>query len=294
MRVTVTPGPRAGGPANVLVEPVSDAVAVVSSARTIAKGATSIHASRGLIRTTDGGYRNRILVSGRISRGATGWELFLPIEDPATIAISAVRRAMADAGIVVRGAARKGAAPPGASPVYTLESKPLAEIVRDMNKNSNNFMAEMLQRALGAESFGLPASREKGARAISDFLRSCGVDPAPLVLTDGSGLSRSNMLTASALVRVLVRMNEDPVLGGPFLDSLPISGTDGTLKRRMNGSAAGRVRAKTGHIDGVTTLAGYVEETREGPVAFAFLVNGADHGRALRAINELCTILCAP
>ena len=281
-------------PANVLVEPLSDAVAVVSTARTISSGTTSIRASRTLLRTADGGLRNRIVVSGRISRGAAPWERFLPIERPAAIAISAVRRALVDAGIVVRGVSRIGAAPEGAAPIYILESKPLAEIVRDMNKNSNNFMAEMLQRTLGAESFGLPASRDKGARALADFLRSCGVDPAPLTLTDGSGLSRSNTLTAGALVRVLVRMREDPAFGDSFFDSLPVSGTDGTLRGRMNGSRAGRVRAKTGHIDGVTTLAGYVEGTREGPIAFAFLVNGADHGRSVRAIDELCAILCAP
>ena len=75
------------------------------------------------------------------------------------------------------------------------------------------------------------------------------------------------------------------------MSSLPIGGIDGTLKGRMTG-IEGRVHAKTGTIDGVTTLAGYVPDTSEGPVAFAFLVNGASHGRAMRGLDDLCRILC--
>src|SRR5439155_5415297 len=101
-------------------------------------------------------------------------------------------------------------------------------------------------------------------------------------------------VSASGLARILVRMWGDPRIGSSFLDSLPIAGMDGTLKGRMFGPARGRVRAKTGYIDGVTALAGYVPDTREGPVAFAFVVNGASHPRAVRALDELCNLLCAP
>ena len=214
--------------------------------------------------------------------------MFLTIEDPANVAVSAVRHALQDAGIVVRGGSRVGASPASAVPIFTLASKPLAEIVRDMNKNSNNFIAEMLQRALGAETYGPPASREKGAQAVASFLRTCGIDPEPFTLTDGSGLSRSNRVSVSGLARILVRMWGDPRIGSPFLDSLPIGGIDGTLKGRMFGPARGRVRAKTGYIDGVTALAGYVPDTREGPVAFAFVVNGTSHPRTVRALDDLC------
>jgi D-alanyl-D-alanine carboxypeptidase/D-alanyl-D-alanine-endopeptidase (penicillin-binding protein 4) len=294
VRVTVHPGPAVGAPAVVLVEPPADAVAVSANVRTVTSGRSSVHAMRTLHRAADGTLTNRISVSGRIPISAGPWEMFLTIEDPAGVAVSAVKHSLQDAGIVVRGGTRLGPSPAGAVPVFTLISKPLAEIVRDMNKSSNNFIAEMLQRTLGAEVYGPPASREKGAQAVAGFLRTCGIDPGPFTLTDGSGLSRSNRVSASALARILVRMWGDPRIGTFFLDSLPVGGMDGTLKGRMFGPARGRVRAKTGYIEGVTALAGYVPDTREGPVAFAFIVNGASHPRTVRALDELCNLLCAP
>lgn len=294
VRVTVTPGPAPGAPAVVLVEPPSDAVQLTSTARTVKSGRPYVRAARRLERSADGTVANRIVVSGRMPVTAGPWQDFLTIEDPAGVAVSAVKHAMQDANIVVRGTTRIGSAPPDAVPVFTLQSKPLAEIVHDMNKNSNNFIAELLLRTLGAEAYGRPGSREKGARAVAAFLRTCGIDPGPVTVTDGSGLSRSNLLTPSTLVRVLVRMWGDQRIGSSFVASLPVGGVDGTLRGRMFGAAHGRVLAKTGHIDGVSALAGYIEDTSEGPVAFAFIVNGSSRGRADRGLDDLCSILCAP
>lgn len=294
VRVSVQPGPSPGAPARVFIEPPSDVVQVQGSVLTIAKGAAAVRATRKLVRGPDGEIRNRILVSGRIPRTFSVWQSFVPIENPSSVAAGAVRRALIDAGIVVRGDSRIGTAPEGSVVVATHASRTLTEIVRDMNKNSNNFMAEMLQRTLGGETIGVPASREKGARAVGAFLRTCGVDPDPLTLSDGSGLSRGNRVSARALARVLVRMRSDPALAGAFYESLPIGGIDGTLRGRMVGPSRGCIHAKTGHIDGATTLAGYVDDTTLGPIAFAFLVNQADHGRALRGLDDLTDILCRP
>jgi D-alanyl-D-alanine carboxypeptidase/D-alanyl-D-alanine-endopeptidase (penicillin-binding protein 4) len=291
VRITVAPGERVGSQAVVQVDPPSDAVAVSSQTRTTKSG-RSISASRRLEKDADGQIANRIIVSGRTGLGSGPWEEFIPIENPATVAISAVKRALQSGGITVTGTTRIGEAPEGAVTIYTLRSKPLEEIVLDMNKHSNNFIAEMLQRTLGAEVYGPPATRAKGASAVESFLRTCGVDTSTVKLTDGSGLSRTNQVTALALVRVLVRMRGDSRLEAAFLDSLPIGGEDGTLRGRMGGVARGRVRAKTGHVDGVTTLAGYIDDAVEGPLAFAFLVNGASHVRAIAALDELCRILC--
>jgi D-alanyl-D-alanine carboxypeptidase/D-alanyl-D-alanine-endopeptidase (penicillin-binding protein 4) len=293
VRVTVTPGPRLGAPAEILVEPLSDAILVSGRVKTTSTG-RAVHASRRLERGGDGEVANRIVVSGRIGLYSGPWEAFLPIENPAAVAVAAVKRALQGAGIVVQGQARIGAAPEGAITLGSVPSKPLAEIVRDMNKHSQNFIAEMMQRTLGGEVFGPPASREKGARAVQAFLRSCGVDPQTVQLTDGSGLSRSNLLTAEALARVLVRMRSDARLEASFVESLPIGGVDGTLERRMYGSALGRVRAKTGSVAGVTALAGYVDDTSEGPVAFAFLVNGASHPRPARLTSLPHPLYAAP
>ena len=294
VRVTVMPGDTVSQPPTVLVEPPSEAVQLTSTVRTVKSGRAYVHATRRLERTADGQVANRIVVSGRIRLGAPPWQRFLTIEDPAGVAVSAVKHAMQEAGIAVHGTSRLGSIPPLGVPVYTLQSKPLAEIVRDMNKNSNNFIAELLLRTLGAETYGGPGSREKGQRAVAAFLRTCGIDPGSVSVTDGSGLSRSNLLTPSTLVRVLVRMWGDQRVGSSFVGSLPVGGIDGTLRGRMLGAAHGRVLAKTGHIDGVSALAGYVEETSEGPVAFAFIVNGSSRRRADRGLDDLCSILCTP
>ena len=293
VRITVTPAARPGADASVVLEPPNDAVPVSGRVKTT-KGGQAVYAGRVLDRGREGGLANRIVVGGRIGAASGPWEKYIPIENPAAVAVSAVKRALENAGIVVRGTTRTGRAPAGATAVYVLRSKPLAEIVRDMNKHSQNFIAEMVQRTVGAEMFGTPATRAKGAQAVGAFLRTCGIDPAAVRLTDGSGLSRSNLLTADALVRVLVRMRQDPKVEAAFVDSLPIAAIDGTLHSRMNGLAAGRVRAKTGHIDGVTALAGYVDDASEGPLAFAFLVNDVSHPRALAALDDLCRILCTP
>lgn len=293
VRVTVTAGPRLAAPAVVLLEPPSDAVQLTSTVRTIKSGRPYIRASRRLERTAEGTVANRIIVSGRMPLTAAPWQDFLTIEDPAGVAVSAVKHALQDANIVVRGTSKIGSLPSHPVPVFTLRSKPLSEIVRDMNKNSNNFIAELLLRTLGAETYGRPGSREKGARAVDAFLRTCGIDPGSVNLTDGSGLSRSNTLTPETLVRVLVRMWGDQRIGDSFVASLPVGGIDGTLRGRMFGAAHGRVLAKTGHINGVSALAGYVEDTSEGPVAFAFIVNGSSRHRADRGLDDLCSILCA-
>jgi len=293
VRVTVSPGPKPGAPASILVEPPADAVPVSGKVRTTQIG-LQVRATRVLEKGADGEVANRIVVSGRIAVTAPPWERFVPIENPAIVAVSAVKRALENGGISVRGVARTGEIPAGAVAVAAVHSKPLSEIVLSMNKHSQNFIAEMLQRTLGAEAFGPPGTRQKGARAVLGFLRTCGVDTAGVNLYDGSGLSHSNQLTADALVRVLVRVRGDPRLEAAFVDSLPVGGVDGTLQSRMTGIARGRVRAKTGHVDGVTALAGYIDDASEGPIAFAFLVNGASHPRAVAGLDDVCRILCTP
>jgi D-alanyl-D-alanine carboxypeptidase/D-alanyl-D-alanine-endopeptidase (penicillin-binding protein 4) len=112
-------------------------------------------------------------------------------------------------------------------------------------------------------------------------------------LTDGSGLSRSNTLTPETLVRVLVRMWATSAWEAASWLRCPSEGSTARCAAGCSASRRGRVLAKTGHIDGVSALAGYVEDTSEGPVAFAFIVNGSSRHRADRGLDDLCSILCA-
>jgi D-alanyl-D-alanine carboxypeptidase/D-alanyl-D-alanine-endopeptidase (penicillin-binding protein 4) len=192
--------------------------------------------------------------------------------DPTAHFIAATTQMMAAEGVVVTGKHRRGATPTTADLVLEHRSSALSAILMDMNKHSNNFMAEQVLRALGAEAFGLPGTTEKGLRAVSDYLSSLGIDGSEYVLVNGSGLSRSALMRPSLMTAVLVDMAHDNRVGHEFLSSLAIAGEDGTLWRRLT-EDPGRLRGKTGTIDGVHCLVGYVEASDGELYAFSFLVN---------------------
>jgi D-alanyl-D-alanine carboxypeptidase/D-alanyl-D-alanine-endopeptidase (penicillin-binding protein 4) len=165
----------------------------------------------------------------------------------------------------------------------------------DMNKHSNNFYAEQVMRALGGEVGGLPADTTKGLSAISTYLTGIGVDEGAFVLVNGSGLSRKGHIEPRVLTAVLRDMASDPLVGSEFRASLAIAGMDGTLWRRLS-EAPGRLRGKTGTIDGVHCLAGFLDDAGGTTYAFAFLVNGFEgssaqvkrlHDRFARQVFEL-------
>jgi D-alanyl-D-alanine carboxypeptidase/D-alanyl-D-alanine-endopeptidase (penicillin-binding protein 4) len=155
------------------------------------------------------------------------------------------------------GTMRIGTAPPDAQSVLSFESLTLGELIRLTNKYSNNLMARHLFLTIGADRYGPPATPDKGARAIADWSRERGLPLADMVLDNGSGLSRSERISAlemGALLRFAYRSRWAP----EFIASLPLAGVDGTLRTRMQTTAPGSVRLKTGHLDGVSAVAGYV------------------------------------
>jgi D-alanyl-D-alanine carboxypeptidase/D-alanyl-D-alanine-endopeptidase (penicillin-binding protein 4) len=178
------------------------------------------------------------------------------------------------------GAGREGLVPESAVRVHRARSRPLAELIRVMNKHSNNVMSRNLMLALGAEAYGAPGTLEKGRRAIADWLLLNDI-PAPEVYVDnGSGLSRKGRISALTLARVLLRSWETRFMP-EFASSLPVSAMDGTLRKRLQDSdAEGRARMKTGLLNGVRSMAGYVK-TRSGRwLAVVSLHNypGVQHG----------------
>jgi len=148
-----------------------------------------------------------------------------------------------------------------------------------LNKFSNNFMAEQISMAMGAAVHGAPGTREKGLAVIRRHLQSCGVDQGQFALSEASGLSRNNRLSASALTRVLTAADEDFTYGPEFKASLGVAGVDGTLKEKFTDTGARRrLRAKTGTLRGVNALAGY-GVSRDGiRFVFAVIVNSLDKG----------------
>jgi serine-type D-Ala-D-Ala carboxypeptidase/endopeptidase (penicillin-binding protein 4) len=163
-----------------------------------------------------------------------------------------------DAGGQFAGGLKEGRVSPNAQPFATLESPPLYDIARDVNKLSNNVMARQIFLTLGAVAYSAPATPAKGAEAIKSWLKSRKLSIPGLVLENGSGLSRHERITAGGLARLLLAADSSAVRD-EFASSLAVAAVDGTVQRRFqNGTVAGQALLKTGSLEGVRALAGYV------------------------------------
>lgn len=152
-------------------------------------------------------------------------------------------------------------------------SRPLGALVRLVNKYSNNVMTRHLELTLGAERFGPPATPEKGRKATFELLEQHGVDTAGMVIDNPSGLSRTARLSARQLGQVLLAAWQGPYMP-EFMSSLALSGLDGTVRGRFrNGPATGRMHLKTGTLDHVSAIAGYVQTLDNRRFAVVVMVN---------------------
>ena len=185
-----------------------------------------------------------------------------------------LKRTLTQKGIDVRGEVIFGTVPVAARAVATHLSPSLADILKLMNKPSDNYIAELLFKTIGAEVIGEPGTWKKGRTAITTFLDEIMDTPPIHRCIDGSGVSRYNLLNVDLLTKLLVYIYHNFALRPEYLASLPIAGVDGTLKNRMQGMYAEKVlRAKTGTLSGVSALAGYTV-TADGEVfAFGILIS---------------------
>jgi D-alanyl-D-alanine carboxypeptidase/D-alanyl-D-alanine-endopeptidase (penicillin-binding protein 4) len=191
-------------------------------------------------------------------------------DQPAHAAAVRLTRALERGGIDVAGKAGLGSARPGAITLARVASPTVAQLVDHMNTESDNFVAEMLLKQLGARA-GAGGTTAAGAVVVRRVLAERGVPLAGVRIADGSGLSRLDRLTARALGALLLSAWNDRQLRGPFVASLAVAGVNGTLENRMTtGPARGVVRAKTGTTDLSSALAGYAGSG----YVFAILMNG--------------------
>jgi serine-type D-Ala-D-Ala carboxypeptidase/endopeptidase (penicillin-binding protein 4) len=187
---------------------------------------------------------------------------------------AAAARALADAlrerGIAVSGPAGKGRAPADALPIAFDLSQRLSNVVPRMNADSDNFVAEMVLKGLGA-TIAHPGSTVAGAKLVRSTLRSAGVRLAGVRIADGSGLSRFDRVTADALADILRAGASDRRTGELFVSSLAVAGVSGTLKARLaTRPTRGRIHAKTGTTNRASALAGFVGRR----YVFAIVQNG--------------------
>jgi D-alanyl-D-alanine carboxypeptidase/D-alanyl-D-alanine-endopeptidase (penicillin-binding protein 4) len=240
--------------------------------------------------TTADGFRNRLAVTvedqprGKILvtvRGTLGLDAGMasyryPVLDPATYAGEVFVLVAGHAGIRMgRKTVTSGPVPDGARLVGQHRSQALGVLVRAVNKLSNNFMAEQILRTLAPEA---GATAVRSLEALRAWTVQAGIEQEGLHLGNGSGLYDNNRVSAAQVTRLLTFMHSDFRYRGDFLASLATLGVDGTLRRRLADATARRwVRGKTGTLDGVSALSGYVGAVGRPPVAFSILMN--DLGR---------------
>ena len=202
---------------------------------------------------------------GLFTEGGRGWQA-----NPPAFAAARLDGALERRGIPVRLKPRAGLTPEGATLLAGVESPPMERLIRQTNKQSDNFFAEMLLKSLGHDAGGLGTTRA-GAQVVTSYARGLG---APVRLADGSGLSRADRASPRSVVRLLTAMHRS-VDYDPFVGSLPIAGQDGTLFDRMRrGSARYRCRGKTGTLSNVSALSGYCEGESGNDYAYSILMNG--------------------
>jgi D-alanyl-D-alanine carboxypeptidase/D-alanyl-D-alanine-endopeptidase (penicillin-binding protein 4) len=257
---------------------------------------------------------NFLLLRGAISPGHSPMRIDLAMQDPAAIAAAELKLLLEARGVTVSGAARARHAPPprttakgeplldpatdAASSDSTATllaehlSQPLLEIVRATNKVSQNLHAELLLRTVGKEKLGLGSTAE-GLKVERDFLKAAGIADGDVLLSDGSGLARDDLVTPRAVVALLSYVQRQP-WGEAFLATLPVAGVDGTLENRMkNTAAAGFVEAKTGSSDHVRAISGYATTRRGEYLVFSIFANSnPQHGSdATAALDSIATAM---
>lgn len=217
---------------------------------------------------------NTISLSGCIPKGKTIWGLSTTINDVMEYNKSLIQSLFKRFAIRVNGNVKAGTAPPNLSAIVTHQSKPLNVLIKEMLKVSDNIIAGSLFKKIGEYYTRLPGSWERGGFAVKKILSDkAAVNTSQLNVIDGSGLSRDNKVKPSQMMQVLDYAFHDTLTNYEFISSLPIAGVDGTLKHRLY-NVAGRVRAKTGTMQGVVSLAGYVVNKEKEPIAFVIIVNG--------------------
>jgi D-alanyl-D-alanine carboxypeptidase/D-alanyl-D-alanine-endopeptidase (penicillin-binding protein 4) len=246
--------------------------------------------------TIQEGDRTRILVDGRIPLRADAVVMYRRVGDPAFYYGQTLRVFLKKRGIKVTGRVKRGAVPPTAVLIQTYDSAELGEIIRDMNKISSNFIAEMVVKTLGAELKGTPGSWPKGLEVAEDLLAELGIPRGTYVLKNGSGLNDTNRFTARQLATLLQAVWKRFPVASEFVSSLGIAARDGTMRLRMEGTdAAGRLRAKTGTLERVTALSGYVQSLGGERFVFSVLVNdwAGKSAPVISSIDRLGGLLAA-
>ncbi len=212
-----------------------------------------------------------IIVTGRISVSAKPVKKYLSVTVPTQHFGTTLKALLEARGVNVAGEVKFGTVPANASLLYVAKSSALSEVLKNMNKNSSNFMAEQIVKSIGAKVRGAPGTTEKGVQVFEKYLRTLGIND--FYVENGSGLSYKNHIATRSLVAVMVDMFKDARLKTAFIESLSIAGVDGTTKKWNSPVLFNKLYAKTGSLNGVSTLAGFMPKKGE-TIIFSIILNG--------------------
>jgi D-alanyl-D-alanine carboxypeptidase/D-alanyl-D-alanine-endopeptidase (penicillin-binding protein 4) len=306
--LSIKPGTQVGAPAIITTGPPDPLLTIVNRATTSERG----------VRRNLTVYRavgtDELFVSGTIALDDRGYSGSVGISRPALLFTYLLRSSLAQRGVTITGKTRTLAAlpvgalstnpaqayslahpasVPDAAPVEVaqMQSPPLSLIAAQTLKPSQNLYTELILRTLGTVASPPPTavtqnltSEAKGIEVVRTFLRVAGVSPSMLVLSDGSGLSRNDMITAAATLQLLTYMHQHRY-ASVFREALPIAGVDGTLRNRFRGTAAeNNLRAKTGSLSAAASLSGYVKTAAGENLVFSIMVNNYSEGVEPRAV----------
>lgn len=285
VRVTAVPGRRAGDLVRVTRALAPPWQKVRVTALTAAKGAaSSLNIGRELVHDV-------VRVDGALALEAPEADRKpepISVEEPPRYAAWLFRKCLAEAGVAVPGGWAAGAAPRNGRTLAEHTGAAAADLMKSLNKPSDNLVAECLLRRIGLVK-GKAGSAVAGRTAVTEWLKSIGVIDRDVAMFDGSGLSRQNLVTPRAIVTLLRQMHGAPC-SAAFIDSLPIAGVDGSLRNRMKGTPAqANCRAKTGYVMHASSLSGYVTAADGEPLAFSILMNhhNARNAQAMAVQDEI-------
>ena len=291
----VRPGLSAGSPALAALLPGGEGIAIRNEVRTIASGRSSV-------RVTREGYAGPIVVRGQISRRTSRIRWSVPVAEPARFAAAALKAALVERAVIATGEVRaisdRSESPISGRSLFApalgsgsrirvlaIHTSPrLLEVLEVVNKRSNNFMAEQVLRTVGRVARGR-GSVDGGADAVGHFAGEVGIAPASFEVHDGSGLSALNRTSARSVVALLSYVAESS-LWTPFWYTLPEAGAPDGLRRMIGTAAEGRLRAKTGTINQVSALSGYVRSAGGERLAFSILNNRTGSAWAAKRVED--------
>lgn len=294
--LSIKPGTEVGKPAVITTGPPDPLLTIVNK---VVTGPRSSRRDLNMYRRLN---TDVLEIVGSLPLDDRGYTAGIGMSHPALLFVYMLRAALAQRGITVTGKSRTippesfigssaSAAPAGLIEIASLQSPPFGVVAAQTLKPSQNLYTELILRTLGKVAGPAPSptnnihtTEEAGLAVVKTFLKEAGVNLSPLSLTDGSGLSRNDMVTPESSVQLLTYMSRHRYAQA-FRDALPIAGVDGTLRNRMKGTVAeNNLRAKTGSLSSAATLSGYVTTAAGENLVFSIMVNNYPEDTEVRAL----------